>query len=90
MTKPLGYKKKVITLFAKVKHLVKYLQKALIEHKTIWDGIILVVAFDSLYNNFEITIKFFFYLGNKDLQEIQLIVTSSEVVNLPKQATKIT
>lgn len=44
----------------------------------------LVVTLDSLYNNFEITRVFFFYLGDKDLEKIQLIVTFTEVANLAK------
>lgn len=31
------------------------------------------------------TITSFFHLGNKDFEEIQLIVTSTEVANLAKQ-----
>lgn len=57
MTVLLGYKKKAIAIFAKIKHLIEYLQVAIIEHKKIWNSIILVVAFNSLYNDFEMIIK---------------------------------
>lgn len=49
----------------------------------------LVVALDLLHNDFKITITPLFYLSNKDFEKIQLIVTSTEVTNLGKQATGI-
>lgn len=52
-------------------------------------SIILVIALDSLHNNFEITTAPFFYMGNKDLEKIQLIIISTEVANLAKQAISI-
>lgn len=55
IAKPLRYKKKVTAIFAKVKHLVQHLQVVIMGHKTIWDSITLIVALDSLHNNFEIT-----------------------------------
>lgn len=48
------------------------------------------VALNSLHNNFEMTRLLFFYLGNKDLKKIQLIVTSTKVTNLTKRVTDIT
>lgn len=89
MVKLFGYKKKVTAIFAEVKHLVQQLQAAVIEHRTIWDSIIFVIALDSLYNDFEMTITPLLYLSNKDLEKIELIVTSTEVANLAKQATCI-
>lgn len=59
------------------------------EHRTILDSITLVAALDSLYDDFEITIALFFYLGNKDFEEIQLIITSTKAMNLAKQAIGI-
>lgn len=90
IAKPFRYKKKATTIFAEVKHLVQRLQGAVIEYKTIWDSITLVVALDLLFNNFEMTIAPLFYLNNKDLEEIQLIVTSTKVANLAKQTTGVT
>lgn len=49
-----------------------------------------MVALDFLCNGFEMTTTFFLYLGDKNLKEIQQIVTSTEVVNLAKQIVKIT
>lgn len=70
MTKSLRYKKKVSIIFVKVKHFIQYFQIVIIEYKTIWDSITLIVALDLLYNNFEMTIASLFYLGNKDFEEI--------------------
>lgn len=55
----------------------------------IWDSITFVVAFDSLYNNFEIIIISLFYLSNKNLEKIQLVVISPKAKNLAKQAIGI-
>lgn len=55
VAKPLGYKKTATTIFAEVKQLVQRLQSAVTEHVTIWDSITLVVALDSLYDDFEMT-----------------------------------
>lgn len=50
----------------------------------------LVITLYSLYNDFEIIIIPLFYLVNKDLKEIQLIIVSIKTPNLAKQATNIT
>lgn len=44
------------------------------------------IVLDSLYNNFEMTTSSFFYLSDKNLEEIQLIVTSTKAANQVKQA----
>lgn len=67
---------------------MQQLQSAVIEQKTIWESITLVVALNLLYNNFEMTTALFFYSSNKDPKEIQQIVTLIEVANLAKQAVK--
>lgn len=56
----------------------------------IWDSIALIIAINLLYNNFEMTIVSFFYLGNKNLEQIELIIIFIEAANLAKQATSIT
>ena len=50
----------------------------------------MVVTFNSLYDNFEMRIAHLFYFGNKNLKEIQQIVTSTEVANLAKRAVRTT
>lgn len=87
VAKPLGYEKKATAIFAEVKQLVQRLQAAVTEHRTIWDSITLVVALDSLHDDFEMTTAPLLHSGDKDLEEIQLIVTSTEAANLAKRAT---
>ena len=86
--KPLCYEKKATTIFAKVKQLVRRLQSAVLEQRTIWESITLVVALDSLHNNFEMTTALPLHSGDKDLKEIQQIVMSTEAANLAKQAVR--
>ena len=90
VAKPLGYEKKANIIFAKVKQLVQRLQSALTEQRTIWESITLVVAFDSLHDNFEMTTASLLYSGDKDLEEIQQIVASTEAANLAKRAVGVT
>ena len=70
-----------------MKQLVQRLQSAVTEHRTIWDSIILVVALDSLHDDFEMTTAPLLHSGDKDLEEIQQIVTSTEAANMAKRAT---
>lgn len=52
----------------------------------IWNNITIVEIFDSLYDNFEITIVLLLYFGDKNLKEIPQIVTSTKAVNMVKRA----
>ena len=70
-----------------MKQLIQCLQSAITKHRTIWDSIILVVAFDSLYDDFEMTTAPLLHSGDKDLEEIQQIVISTKIANLAKQVT---
>lgn len=67
--KPLKYKKKATNIFAEVKQLVQCLQSIVTEHYINLDSIILIVAFNSLYNNFEMTIALFCILVTKILKK---------------------
>ena len=90
VVKPLGYEKRATTIFAEVKQLIQRLQSAVTEHRTIWDSITLVIALDLLHDDFEMTTAPLLHLGDKDLEEIQQIVTSTEAANMAKQATSQT
>ena len=90
VAKPLGYEKKATTIFAKVKQLVQQLQSSVIEQKTIWESITLVVPLDLLYDDFKMTTAPLLYFGNKDHEEIQQIIMSTEAANLAKQAVRAT
>lgn len=69
MEKQLGYKKKTIAIFVKVKNLIQCLQAIIIEHKTICNSIALVIALDLLHNDLKMTTTPFFYLSNKDFEK---------------------
>lgn len=88
--KPLGYEKKATTIFAEVKQLVQRLQSAVTEQRTIWNSITLVVALDSLHDNFEMTTAPLLHFGDKDLEEIQQRATSTETANLAKRVVGAT
>ena len=49
----------------------------------------LVVALDSLYDDFEMTTVPLLHSDDKNLKEMEQIVTSTEVANLVKQAVKV-
>ena len=66
------------------------LQSAVTEQRTIWESITLVVALDSLLNDFEKTTTPLLYSGDKNLEEIQQIVTSTKAANRAKQAVEAT
>lgn len=85
VAKPLDYKKKATTLFPKVKQLVQHLQSEVMEEKTIWKCITLVVALDLLHNDFKMKTAPRLYSGDKYLKQIQQIVTSIEVAKLAKR-----
>lgn len=57
------------------------------KHWTIWDNIILIVALDSLHNDFEMTIIPLLHFKDKDLEKIKQIVISTKVANMAKQIT---
>ena len=48
----------------------------------------LVIAFISIHDNFEMTTIPLFHSGNKDFEEIQQIITSTEAANLAKPAVE--
>lgn len=56
----------------------------------IYNSIVIVIAIDSIHNNFETKILSFFEIGNKTINEIQQIFYFAKAKNLNKQATGIT
>ena len=50
-----GYEKKANTIFAKFMQLIQKLQLAIIEQRTIWESITLILALNLLHNDFEMT-----------------------------------
>ena len=49
----------------------------------------LIIALDSLHDNFEMITALLLYSGNKNLEEIQQIVISTKVTNLAKQVVGV-
>lgn len=90
VAKLLDYKKKIITIFAKVKQLVYRFQSTVIKQKIIWESIISIVALNLTYNNFEITILPIFYSCDKNFEAIKQIVISIKVKKLAKHIIKAT
>lgn len=90
VVKYLGYEKKINTIFAKVKQLVQQLQSPVTKSRIIWKSIILVIIHDSLHDDIEITTALLLHFGDKDLEEIQLIFTSTKATNLSKQVVRAT
>lgn len=54
----------------------------------LWDTIAIVIAFDSLYKDFDSTITSLLETEDKTIDQIQSILHSKEVKNLSKRATK--
>ena len=88
--KPKGYDKRATTIFGKVSTLVDRLQNAVSDNQTIWELIKIVVAADSLHDDFDHVVRPIFHTGDKTLDQIQQIVTSKGQANLADRATDVT
>ena len=86
VAKFLRYDKITNTIFGKVKQLVQRLQSVVIDQRTIWECITIVIALDSLYDYFGIITTSLRHSGDKDLKEIQQIVISTKEADLAKRA----
>ena len=85
--KPKEYEKPVMQVFAKVKYLCKRLRSAITPGRDLWDTIAIVIAFDSLHQDFDTTTASLLETGDKSIDEIQSIFQSKEAKNLSKRAT---
>ncbi len=70
ITKPKGYEKPVIQIFAKVKYLCKCFCSAMTPGRDFWDTIAIVIALDSLYKNFDTTITSLLETDDKTIDQI--------------------
>lgn len=86
ITKLKRYKKLVIQIFAKVKYLCKRFCLAMIQGQNLWNIITIIIAFDLLYEDFDITIAGLLETDNKTIDQIQSILQLKKVKNLSKQA----
>ncbi len=87
ITKPKGYEKPVMQIFAEVKYLCKRLQTAMTPGRDLWDIIVIFITLDYLHEDFDTTTASLLETGDKMIDEIQSILQSKEAKNLSKQAT---
>ena len=87
ITKPKGYEKPVMQIFAEIKHLYKRLRLAMTPGQDLWDTITIVIALDSLHEDFDTTTTSLLEIGDKTIDQIQSILQLKEAKNLSKRAT---
>ena len=87
ITRPKGYEKPVMQIFAEVKYLCKRLRTAMIPNRDLWDTIAIVIALDSLHEDFDTTTASLLEAGDKMIDQIQSILQSKEAKNISKRAT---
>lgn len=68
-----------MSIFANVQFLIKQLQATITSDCNIWDSIAIIVALDSLYNNFDITNKSILKQDDKKIDKTQKILASAKV-----------
>ncbi len=90
ITKPKGYEKPVMQIFAEVKYLCKCLRTAMTPNRDLWDTIAIVIALDSLHEDFDTTTASLLETGDKTIDQIQSILQSKEAKNLSKRAIRET
>lgn len=87
INKPKGYDKPVMQIFAKIRYLCELLRTAMTPNRDLWDTIAIVVAFDTLHEDFDTTAASLMETGDKTIDEIQSILQSKEAKNISKRAT---
>lgn len=70
ITKLKGYDKIITSVFADVCILTKRLRVALTSNQDIYDSIVIIIAFDSINNNFDTKTSSLFKIGNKIIDKI--------------------
>lgn len=86
ITKPKGYPKLVIQIFAKVKYFFKCHTSAMTLGQNFWDIIVIISALNSLYKDFNTTTTSFLKTNDKTINHIQIILQSKLVKNISKRA----
>lgn len=79
------YKKPIMWIFVKVKYFYKRLQTAITLRRHLWNTIAIVIALNSLHENFDTTIASFLETGDKTIDQIQSILQFKKVKNISKQ-----
>lgn len=80
-----GYKKLIIQIFAEIKYFCKRLQMVITLGQDLQDTIAIVIALDSLYNDFNTNTASLLEAGNKTINQIQSFLLSKKVKNISKQ-----
>lgn len=84
INEPKRYYKPVLQIFIKVKYLCKYLQMAITLNWDLCNIIAMVIAHDSLYNNFDTMTLSLLESKNKLIDKIQSILQFKEAKNISK------
>lgn len=85
--KPKGYNKPVIEIFASVRYLCKRLKAAVAEGRDPFESIAIVIALDTLHNDFDTTTASMLEMGNKSMDKIFTIIQSKEAKFKSKRIT---
>ena len=88
ITKPKRYEKPVMEIFAEVRYLCKQLRTAITPGRDLWDTIAIVIALDSLHDDFDTITTSPLEVGDKTLDQIQSILQSKEAKNISKRVTR--
>ena len=76
--KPKGFDKSVVEIFAEVRYLYKQLKTTMIEGRDLFDTIAIVIALDTLHNNFDTITARMLKTRDKSIDEIFTIIQSKE------------
>ena len=82
INKPKGYNKSVMKIFAEVKYLYQRVQTAMTLGRDFWDTIAIVIALDTLYNNFKTSTTSLLKSEDKMIDQTQSILQSKKVKNI--------
>lgn len=72
-----------------IRKLTKRFKATLTPNRDIYNRIVIVIALDSIHNNFDLKTSSFLKIGDKTINEIQQILCSAIAKNLSKQATNV-
>ncbi len=87
INKPKGYDKLVIQIFAEVRYLFKRFRTAMTSGRDLWYTRAIVIALDTLYDNFDRTTACLLESGDKTIDQINSILQSKEAKNISKRTT---
>lgn len=90
MNKPKAFEKPVMSIFADIHFLIKWLRASIAPNRNIWYSIAIVIVFDSLHNDFRNTIKNILEWEDKTINEIQQIFASTKGKFISKRIRGVT